>query len=87
MKQFVYPVVLYLDKDTNYYTVAFHDLDIYAEGTTVEDAFLNAKEFLKAYFECLVKFGEEADEASEFLKIADENLANIVLLVDAEVEE
>jgi|AntRauTorcE11897_2_1112592.scaffolds.fasta_scaffold00001_455 predicted RNase H-like HicB family nuclease len=83
MKQFVYPVTLYLDDETNCYTVAFSDLDIYTEGDTVEEAFLKAKEFLKAYFECLDEFEETPDQASDYLKIAKNSAGNIVLLVDA----
>lgn len=82
MKQFVYPVVLYLDEQTNGYTVAFHDLDIYTEGDTVEEAFSKAKEFLEAYFECIVEFDETPEEASAYLQTAKKYEGNIVLLVD-----
>jgi len=83
MKQFVYPIVLYLDNETNCYTVAFHDLDIYTEGDTVEEAFLKAKEFLEAYFGCVVEFDETPEQASKYLEVAQKNKENIVLLVNA----
>ena len=50
MKQFVYPIILYFNEETNCYTVAFDDLDIYTEGDTVEEAFLKAKEFFGSLF-------------------------------------
>jgi predicted RNase H-like HicB family nuclease len=86
MKQFVYPVVLYLDEETNCYTVAFHDLDIYTEGDTVEEAFLAAKEFLQAYFECIVEFDEIPEEASTYLQTEKKYEGNIILLVDTDKE-
>lgn len=87
MKQFVYPAVLYLDEEASCYTVAFHDLNLFTEGDTVEDAFLSAKEFLEAYFECAVEFDEDAEDASEYLSVSGDNKKNIVLLVDTKVEK
>ncbi|MDD4211068.1 MAG: type II toxin-antitoxin system HicB family antitoxin [Clostridia bacterium] len=83
MKQFVYPIILYFNEETNCYTVAFDDLDIYTEGDTVEEAFLKAKEFLEAYFECVVEFDETPEEASTYLATAKKNEGNIILLVNA----
>jgi predicted RNase H-like HicB family nuclease len=80
MKQFVYPIVLYLDETTNCYTVAFHDLEIYTEGDTVEEAFLKAGEFLEAYFDCIVEFDETPEEASNYLNVLDKHQKDIVLL-------
>lgn len=83
MKQFVYPIVLYFDNDASCYTVAFHDLDIFTEGDTVEEAFLKAKEFLEAYLDCSVEFNETPEAATEYLKVAKESGENIVLLIEA----
>ena len=87
MKQFVYPAVLYLDQEENLYTVAFHDLDIYAEGETVEECFLKAQEILEAFFECVIEFDTEAEDPTEYLKVVGDNKSNIVLLVDAIINE
>ena len=81
MKQYVYPAVLYFDKEIENYVVAFHDLHLYTEGDTIEEAFVSAKEFLEAYFECAIEYNEEAENATEFLKVVD-----IVLLVDAQIK-
>jgi len=87
VKQFVYPIVLYFDNETNYYTVAFHDLDIYTEGETVEEAFLKAHEFLEAYFDCLVEFNETPEEASKYLKVLEKHKKDIVLLAKITIKE
>ena len=87
MKQFVYPIVLYFDNETNYYTVAFHDLDIYTEGETVEEAFLKAHEFLEAYFDCIVEFNEIPEEASKYLNVLEKHKKEIVLLAKITVKE
>jgi predicted RNase H-like HicB family nuclease len=80
MKQFVYPIVLYFDDTTSCYTVAFHDLDIYTEGDTVEEAFLKATEFLEAYFDCIVEFNETPEEASKYLSVFEKHKKDLVLL-------
>ncbi len=83
MEHIVYPVVLYYNKEEETYTVAFHDLDIYTEGETVEKAFLKAKDFLEAYCDCVVKFEEDFEKASDYVKVAKEHKSNIVLLVES----
>ncbi|MGD9901093.1 MAG: type II toxin-antitoxin system HicB family antitoxin [Spirochaetales bacterium] len=85
MKQYVYPAVFYYNKEEDCYTVAFHDLQIYTEGDTVEKAFLSAKEFLEAYFECIDEFNVKVPEPSDYDLVVKENKNHTVLLVDVEI--
>lgn len=81
-----YPAVFYKDEDSEGYTVAFHDLALYAEGKDVEEAFLHAKEFLVAYIKYSRKYEEELPNPSDFEKVKQLNNKNLVFLIDAEIE-
>lgn len=80
-----YPAVFYKDEEGDGYTVAFHDLSLYTEGKSVEEAFLRAKEFLVAYIKYSQKYEEELPEPSDFEQVKSES-ENLVFLIDAEIK-
>lgn len=84
MKQFVYPAVLYFDKEDNSYTVAFHDISVFTQGETVEKAFLNAKDILRTYCETSMKLYNEVEMPSSFLDVKKKHPNDIVMMVEAE---
>lgn len=79
-----YPCVFYYDAETNSYTAAIHDLDLFVEGDTVEEAFENAKKLLTSFLKYAKKFDEEINEPTPFEEVKKNN-NNIVCLVDAQV--
>ncbi|MBQ8761824.1 MAG: type II toxin-antitoxin system HicB family antitoxin [Clostridia bacterium] len=85
MKQFVFPAVLYKDKENRGYTIILHDISVCTEGETVEEAFLRAKEFLETYCRCALEYNGEVEEATKYEDVEKEP-NNIVLLVDAQIE-
>jgi len=86
MAQFVFPAVLYEDAEGRGFTIVLHDIDVFTEGKTVEDAFLRAKDFLLTYCRCSLDYNGEIPEATPFVSVRSEN-GNIVLLVDTEFGE
>ena len=86
MKRFVYPMVIFEDKDASEYTVLFPDLDIVASGDSVEDAFLKGQDYLNSYIDMCVKFDSELASPSTFLETEGMNPKRIVLLADSEVD-
>lgn len=85
MEQFVFPAVLYKDVQNRGYTIILDDVNICTEGTSVEDAFLRAKEFLEVYLRCAMEYNGEIEVATKYEDVeAGKN--NIVLLVDAVYE-
>lgn len=86
MQQFVFPAVLYQDSENRGYTIVFHDLNICTEGDSVEDAFLRAKDFLSVYCRCAIEYNGEIEPATRYVDVQTES-QNIVLLVDAEVDD
>ena len=87
MKKFIYPVVLFSDKTDKTYTVLFPDLDIVACGETVEEAYVQAEEYLKAYLEFASKMGATVPEATKYEDALKLNPQRFVLLADTDVED
>ena len=85
MKKYVYPVILFSDADNKNYTVLFPDLDIVASGETVEEAYVEAEEYLQAYLEFASKMDSMVSNPSTYLETEKMNPKRIVLLADAEV--
>ncbi len=79
-----YPCVFYYDAESNSYTAAIHDLELFVEGTTVEEAFANAKEILVTYLDYAKKYDEQVNEPTPFEEVKNGN-KNTVLLVDAQI--
>ena len=87
MKKYVYPVILFAEADNTSYTVLFPDLDIVANGETVEDAYLEAEAYLEAYLEFASKMNSQVAHPSTYLETERMNPKRIVLLADAQVSD
>lgn len=84
MKKYVYPVILFEDAEKKYYTVLFPDLDIVASGETVEDAFLEAEDFLQSFLEFAEKMNSKIASPTPYVETEKMNPKRIVLLADAQ---
>lgn len=87
MEQFVYPAVFYYDKEYNNYAVAFHDVNIYTEGDSIEDAYKNAQKFLLAYIECCKELGEAPEEASRYQDVIEQHKNETVMIISVEYND
>ncbi len=79
-----YPCVFYYDAESNSYTAAIHDLELFVEGNTVEEAFARAKEILVTYLKYAKKYDEDVNDPTPFDEVKNDN-KNTVLLIDAEI--
>ena len=86
MKKYVYPVILFEMNENKHYTVLFPDLDIVASGETVEEAYLEAEDFLKSYLEFAEKMQSDVSTPTTYLDAEKLNPKRIVLLADAETK-
>lgn len=86
MKNCVYPLVVYADKEDNCYVGLLPDLDITAVGDTVETTFISAIENLKMYLNFANKMETEISEPSTYVETIGLNPKRIVLLTMVEVE-
>ena len=85
MERFVYPMVIFEDKEASEYTVLFPDLDIVTSGNTVEDAYLKGKDYLGSYLDMAVKFESDISSPCTYAEAKGMNPKRIVLLADSEV--
>ena len=69
MASYIYPAVLTFDTEYYVYLISFYDLDLYTEGNTVEEAYLNAKSYLENYIACALKFNLEINPPSSFERL------------------
>ncbi|MCI8555608.1 MAG: hypothetical protein HFI85_03440 [Clostridia bacterium] len=87
MKSFVYPAIFIKDDDEEVVRVLFPDLELTTDGSFIEEAYLFAKEMLKAYFTYIEKYDLDFNQPTDFdivKKSCEEG--DIVMLVDAEIE-
>jgi len=87
MKRFVYPMVIFEDKETSEFTVLFPDLDIVTSGNTVEEAYLKGQDYLDSYIDIAVKFETDLSIPSTYIEAKGMNPKRVVLLADSEIDE
>ena len=78
MKKFVYPAVLFYDKTEKQYTIAMFDIEVFAEGKTVEEAVNTAQAYLNKYLETAF---------TEFEQMIDMYPKNMVVLVESKLND
>ena len=86
MRDYVYPAIIYPDKEGRGFTISLPDVGIVTEGGTVEEAFLRAKDFLTNYVEVCSVLETDVDKATSFVDTAKKNPKHIIILVDAPAE-
>lgn len=78
--QFVYPVVFI--KGASEVVATFPDLGITTDGTSFEEAFLFAKDYLRVYCAYALKFEIDINKPSFFEEIAEKNQLDSTMLID-----
>lgn len=68
MHKFLYPAVFY--KDEGEYRVLFPDINLTTEGVIMEEAYLFAVEFLKAYMSYALKYDLDYNLPTDYESIA-----------------
>ncbi len=87
MKSFVYPAIFIKDRDEDVYRVLIPDLELTTDGSFMEEAYLYAKEMLKAYFSYIEKYDLDFNQPTDFEVVKSScEKEDIVMLVDAEIE-
>lgn len=88
MKTFIYPAVFIKDNEDKIFRVLFPDLDISTDGMFVEEAYLYAKECLKAYFICAEKYEFDYNLPTDFEMVKKTaKLDEYVMLIDATITD
>lgn len=85
--QFLYPAVFIKSEDDNSYQAIFPDLNIYCDGKNLSEAYLYAKDLLKAYVAYAVKYEIDIYKPTKFEELAKKCKQNeTIMYVDALVE-
>jgi predicted RNase H-like HicB family nuclease len=84
MAHFVYPAIFYYDSDYDNYAVAFPDVNIYTDGDTMEEAYVNAQEYLLSYLDCCEQLGTVPEQPSSFQKVVNDHKGENVMLVSVD---
>lgn len=87
MKQYIYPAVLTKDEDNNIYIISLYDLELFTEGETVEEAYLNAKSYLENYLACCLKLDAEFDAPSSFDDMQKRFPNDMLMMIEADINE
>jgi len=87
MKRFVYPMVIFENKNDKEFTALFPDLDIVTSGNTVEEAYVKGKDYLDAYLDMATKFEADFASPSTYAEAEGMNPKRIVLLADSKVKD
>ena len=85
MNTYVYPAVLYENKDGQHY-LSIPDLNLLASGDTAEESFTNGKDCVKSYFELAVKFDTVIPYPSTYAEISKQYPKNKVVMIDVAVK-
>lgn len=86
MKRFIYPMVLFTDEN-ELYTALYPDLNLLASGSSIEDVYARASDYLQFYVTSVLKYGAKFASQSTYSQIQALNPKKIVLLGSAEVED
>lgn len=86
MKRYIYPMVLFTDEN-DLYTALYPDLNLLASGTSIEDVYARANDYLDFYIVSAMKFGTKIASMSTYAEIQALNPKKVVLLGSAQVEE
>lgn len=85
MKSYVYPAVLYQDKEGMHY-LSIPDLNLLASGVTEEESFLNGKECIKSYFDLAERFGTIIPTPTTFEEMSKKYSKKKVVMIDVVVK-
>lgn len=83
MVQYVFPAVFYNEGDS--VTAVIPDLNIFTDGTSIEEAYLFIKDYLRVYCTYAKKYDIEVDSPSTIEAIQEKYAPALVMIVDAVV--
>ena len=86
MKRYIYPMVIFTDEN-DLYTALFPDLNLLASGSSIEDTYARANDYLEFYLISALKFDTKIGSMSTYVEIQALNPKKIVLLGSAVIDD
>lgn len=86
MKRYIYPMVLFTDEN-DLYTALYPDLNLLASGTSIEDVYVRATDYLDFYLNSALKYETKIANMSTYTEIQALNPKKIVLLGYVDIDD
>lgn len=86
MRTFVYPAVLFEDKETNSFSIAIYDLSLFTSGANVEEAHQNMASMLTDYLKMALEYDIEFNQPTPFDKVIESFPKQLCILVEAKIK-
>ena len=86
MKRYIYPMVLFTDEN-DLYTALYPDLNLLASGSSIEDVYARATDYLDFYLNSALKYETKIANMSTYTEIQALNPKKIVLLGYVDVDD
>ena len=86
MKRYIYPMVLFTDEN-DLYTALYPDLNLLASGSSIEDVYARANDYLGFYITSALKYDAQVAEMSTYAEIQALNPKKIVLLGYVDIDD
>ncbi len=87
MAKFMYPAVVYYDDVINQYALAVYDVNVFADGKTMEEAYTMAKAYLKEYVEISLELNGFVPNASSFEAMQEKYQDETVVMLEIEIDD
>ena len=87
MAKYMYPAVVYFDDVINEYAMAVYDVNVFADGKTMEEVYALAKSYLKEYVEIALELNGFIPNASSFEAMQQKYPDETVVMLEIEVED
>lgn len=84
---FVYPAIVYNKTEDEPFVIVVPDVNIVAEGETIEDAVVDAKGQLNIYVQCVGKFNANLPKPTNFEEFREKYPKTPFMFVDTVVED
>ncbi len=86
MKRYIYPMVIFTDEN-NLYTALYPDLNLLASGSSIEDVYARANDYLEFYLTSALKYDIKISNMSTYVEIQALNPKKVVLLGYADIDD
>lgn len=86
MKRYIYPMVLFTDEN-ELYTALYPDLNLLASGSSIEDVYARATDYLEFYLTSALKYETQIASMSTYAEIQALNPKKIVLLGYVDIDD
>ena len=87
MKNFTYPAVIFSDQETGAAVIAIYDLNLFAEGESVEEAHANIQALLAVHMSYAMKNNLSFNEPTPFKDMVKNYPKQLCVLVECKLDD